>query len=266
MSCVLRAKGNGQRGCPVRARACTLSLGFPSALCPLPSFPDTRVSIVEGLTSTDGAVRARAVDLVVRAYRAPVIAVLRRQWSLDLPDAEDLAHDFLAHALERDWLARYDASKGRFRTFLRACLQGYASTAHEASQRLKRGGHLTAVPLEDAPALSTDADVDRLFELEWVRSVMTISLEKLRDECREAGRQATFDVFHAHDVEGADAELPPRYADVAARFGIPVTQVANYLHWARRRFRGHVLDTLRSLTSSDAEFRDEARALLGRVP
>jgi hypothetical protein len=79
-----------------------------------------------------------------------------------------------------------------------------------------------------------------------------------------ASRQVTFDVFVAHDVDGADD--PPRYADLAARFGIPVTQVANYLHWARSRFRGHVLDTLRALTGSDAEFREEARALLGRSP
>ena len=67
-----------------------------------------------------------------------------------------------------------------------------------------------------------------------------------------------------NDVEGADA--PPRYADLASRFGVPVTQVANYLHWARNRFRGHVLETLRSLTGSEAEFREEARALLGREP
>ena len=68
--------------------------------------------------------------MVVNAYRAPVIAVLQKQWSLDLPDAEDLAHDFLAHALEREWLARYDRNKGRFRTFLRTCLQDFARTAH----------------------------------------------------------------------------------------------------------------------------------------
>jgi hypothetical protein len=68
----------------------------------------------------------------------------------------------------------------------------------------------------------------------------------------------------AHDVDGADD--PPRYADLARRIGIPVTQVANYLYWARNHFREQVLDTLRSLTASDAEFRDEARALLGRAP
>ena len=225
-------------------------------------FPDTRISVVAALSSEDASQRARAVDLVVSAYRAPVIAVLRKQWALDLPDAEDLAHDFLAHALEREWLARYDRSKGRFRTFLRTCLQDFASTAYQAANRLKRGGHLVAVPLDHAEGSTTESDVDRIFEQEWVRSVMSLSLERLREECDSAGRRLTYDVFIAHDVDGADD--PPRYADLATRFGIPVTQIANYLHWARGHFRGHVLDTLRALTASDEEFRDEARALLGR--
>ena len=225
-------------------------------------FPDTRVSQVLALSSDDSSLRSRAVDLVVAAYRGPVIAVLRRQWSLEVEDAEDLAHDFFSHALEREWLARYDREKGRFRTFLRKCLQDFANTRHEASRRLKRGGHLTAVTLDDADAISSQADVDRLFAQEWARSVLTMALDRLREECAAADRARTFDVFVAHDVDGADE--PPRYADLAKRFDLPATQVANYLHWARSRFRGHVLDTLRSLTASDAEFREEARALLGR--
>lgn len=225
-------------------------------------FPETRVSQVLALSSDDSSLRSRAVDLVVAAYRGPVIAVLRKQWSLDIDDAEDLAHDFFAHALEREWLARYDREKGRFRTFLRKCLQDFANTRYEASRRLKRGGHLTSVALDDADALSVEADVDRLFAQEWARSVLSMSLDRLRQECEAEDRQRTFEVFVAHDVDGADE--PPRYADLAKRFDLPVTQVANYLHWARSRFRGHVLDTLRALTASDDEYRDEARALLGR--
>jgi hypothetical protein len=70
-------------------------------------------------------------------------------------------------------------------------------------------------------------------------------------------------VFVAHDIDGAERQTPPTYASLASEFGLPVTQVTNYLNWARRRFREHVLETLRSLTTSDAEFRAEARALLG---
>jgi hypothetical protein len=44
---------------------------------------------------------------------------------------------------------------------------------------------------------------------------------------------------------------------------VPVTQVTNYLAWARREFRRIVLEELRELSGSEEEFRREARALLG---
>jgi len=230
----------------------------------MPLFPDTHRSVIEALRSDDVPTRGRALDAIARVYRGPIIAVLQRRWQLGESDAEDLAHDFLAHAFERDWLQRYDAGKGRFRTFIRSCLMAYASTAHEGANRLKRGGgaaHVSFDPGLHTPA--TDAEVEAVFEREWVRSVFEQSLDALHRECLAAGRQATYDVFVAYDIEGADATPPASYAALAARFGIPQSQVTNYLNWARRRLRVHVLQTLRTLTADEAEYRAEARALLG---
>jgi len=42
--------------------------------------------------------------------------------------------------------------------------------------------------------------------------------------------------------------------------------VINHLAWARRRFRHHVLATLRSLAGSEAEYREDVRDLLGIEP
>ena len=42
-----------------------------------------------------------------------------------------------------------------------------------------------------------------------------------------------------------------------------MTQVTNWLHTARSRLRQHLLARLRELCTDDAEFRDEARDLLG---
>ncbi len=227
-------------------------------------FPDTRPSLVLALGDDDSPARERAIELVMRAYRGPVIAVLRRQWQLEPADAEDLAHDFLAQALAKDWLRRFDPARGRFRTFLRSCLRAYASDAHDRATAHKRGGLLTAVTFDDAGAgLATAAD-DEVFDREWARGVLDLALDALRAECEAAGRATTYEVFVACDVRGAEADAPPTYASVATTFGLPVTQVANYLHWARGRFRRQVLDTLRALTTSDAEFRAETRALLGR--
>ena len=54
--------------------------------------------------------------------------------------------------------------------------------------------------------------------------------------------------------------------ELAAEYGIPVTQVTNWLAAARRDFRSAVLDTLRDLSGSDAEFRADALSLLGIEP
>jgi hypothetical protein len=46
-----------------------------------------------------------------------------------------------------------------------------------------------------------------------------------------------------------------------------VTQVTNHLAWARRELRRLVLERLRLLAGSDAEFRAEAEDLFGvRIP
>jgi DNA-directed RNA polymerase specialized sigma24 family protein len=229
-----------------------------------PLFPETRESLVSVLASGEPGDRARAFDVVVRAYRAPVIALVRRRWGLEEADAEDAVHDFFARALEKEWLARYDASKGKFRTFLRSCVYAFVAGEHRAGRRLKRGGGAVHEPL-DAASASVDGEraMDELLEREWRRSVLGMAVEALRDECTAVGREATFAVFQRYDLEGADGGERPTYARLAAELSLPVTQVTNYLAWARRRFRAHVLGTLRALAGNEDEYRDDVRAMLG---
>ncbi len=229
-------------------------------------FPDTLISVVARLSSVDDVVRERATEMVIAAYRAPVITVLQRRWVMDIADAEDLAHDFFLQALARDWLARYDPERGRFRTFLRTCLFDFAATAHEAATRKKRGGGAVHVSLDERLNLSTGDDFAAVFDHEWTRSVLSLALTAFHDECVAAGRDTSWDVFIEYDVRGAEDDPRPTYAALAERFAIPITQVTNYLNWARRRFREHVLAVLRELTANDDEFRSEVFALLGVSP
>jgi RNA polymerase sigma-70 factor (ECF subfamily) len=82
------------------------------------AFPETHRSVVLAVRSADPEERGRAFDAVVRAYWRPVFGYLRRKWRADDARAEDLAQGFFTLALEKDWLARFDPAKGRFRTFL----------------------------------------------------------------------------------------------------------------------------------------------------
>lgn len=229
-------------------------------------FPNTRDSLVQALGRTDGDARTRALDLVVRAYRTPVVVLLSRKWALDQHDAEDLAQEFFVRAMEKDWFSRDDASRGRFRTFLRSCLTAFAADEHDRNNRLKRGGGASHEELSDlVPARESETAIDDMFEQEWIRSVLQIALDALRAEAQSTNRPAAFAIFERYDVLENDDGARPTYAAMAHQWNLPTTQVTNYLAWARRRFRQHVLDTVRSLTGSDAEYQEEIQRLLGNT-
>lgn len=227
-------------------------------------FPDTRDSLVQALVSADDNARLHAFDLVVRAYRSPVVVLLMRKWGLELDDAEDIAQEFFTSALEKGWLSRYDLSRGRFRTFLRSCLIAFASDEYDRTRRQKRGGGVQhEVLTEFTPQPEGESVMDELFEQEWIRSVLQIALDALRAEAQLTHRAAAFGIFERYDVLDNEDHARPTYAALAHEWNLPTTQVTNYLSWARKRFRQHVLDTLRRLTGSEEEFRDEVRTLLG---
>jgi DNA-directed RNA polymerase specialized sigma24 family protein len=232
-------------------------------------FPDTRKSIVAALVHEQSDVRMRAFDMVVRAYRAPVLALLARRWRLNDANAEDLAQEFFTQALMKEWLSRYDASKGRFRTFLRSCLFAFVSTHNQSAERLKRGGGVEHVSLnhnDAASVASDDASLDDFFEQEWRRSILDIAIESLAAQCTREGRGTAYAIFRRYLVDSSNDDERPTYAQLAAELGIPVTQVTNHLRWARQNFRTAVMETLRALAGSDEEFRADVRALTGTSP
>jgi len=229
--------------------------------------PDTRDTLIAALASDQPADRDRALDLIARAYRDAVVAILALRWGLAREDAEDLAQEFFAAAIAKQWFARFEPARGRFRTFLRACLDDFARSAFRDAARLKRGGAAAHVSLDAAAtALGSDADADALFDREWARSVLGIALERLRADCEANGRRIAWSLYARYDLSDLPDAQRPTYASLAAESGEPVTQVTNHLHWARTRMRGHVLATLRALTGDEAEYRAEVRALTGAEP
>jgi len=224
--------------------------------------PETRDTLVAALASDGPAERARALDLIARAYRDPVVAVLAIRWTLNRADAEDLAQAFFARAIEKNWFHRYNPDRGRFRTFLRSCLDDFARAEFRDAQRVKRGGAAEHVDIADDQP-SEPAAIDSVFDREWTRSVLAIACERLRVECEEAERRIAWQLFQHYDLSDQPDEDRPTYASMAIEFGESATQVTNHLAWARRRMREHVLATIRSLTGDEREYREEVRALLG---
>lgn len=234
-------------------------------------FPATRQSIIEALGAADPAVRTPAFDALIGAYWKPVYKYLRVARQVPHEDAEDLTQDFFGHAFDRDTLARYDSTKARFRTFLRVCLDHFVISAHRARTRQKRGGGAAAVSIDLATVESEvvrdlgmpDWDPEVYFRREWIRRLFEGALAETGDHCRAKGKEVPLEVFLAADIDPLGDADRPSYEALAKRFALPVTQVTNYLAFVRRVFRRAVLDRIRSVSGSDAEYAAEARDVLG---
>lgn len=230
-------------------------------------FPLTHVSAVLALRSEDPVERRRSLERILSGYYKPVYKHLRLKWRKTAEDAEDLAQDFFARATERRIFAAYEPGRGRFRTFVRACLDNFVLTAEEARRRQKRGGHLDVVSADAHEAerelamAGEPLDPEAVFDREWVRNVAARSVDLLEQRLAALDKSRYFEVLRRYDLhEGLDE---PSYGKVAAELGLKVTDVTNYLHAARKELRVIVLEVLRELTATEEEFRAEARDVLG---
>jgi DNA-directed RNA polymerase specialized sigma24 family protein len=224
-------------------------------------FPMTRPSAVAGLASRDAEIAASSRAVVARVYWRPLYKYVRLRWSRSAEDAEDAIQGFFATALDRDALAGYDPARGRFRTFLRRCVDRYVIDVHRRATAQRRGGGGLTVDfatVEREVAGAPGEDPDSAFEREWLRHVIVVATERTDASLRGKGKAvpaALFARFHGDD--------PPSYAAVATELAITVTDVTNWLAYARREFRRVAIELLRELTVDDAEFAAEAKAVFG---
>jgi DNA-directed RNA polymerase specialized sigma24 family protein len=232
------------------------------------SFPATHRSVIEAIRSTDAAVRRMAFGDLAAGYWRPSYHYLRLHWRLTPDQAEDVVQAFFAIAFEKGYVERYDASKAKFRTFLRTCLDRFVLNTQKAERAEKRGGGTEWLSLdfpgaerELADLAATDMrDLDRFFRDEMIRALFGRAVDDLRTLCNDSRKTVVFRVFELHDLAPAG---DVSYASVARALDLTISQVTNYLHGARRRFREIALGHLRGLCGTDEEFRLEARELFG---
>jgi DNA-directed RNA polymerase specialized sigma24 family protein len=234
------------------------------------AFPPTRHSAILGLGAAEAGERERARTLLAETYWKPVYTHLRLRWQRNPEDAADLTQGFFLAALEKDFLSGYDPARARFRTFLRVCLDRHVQRADEAAGRIKRGGAAEHLRLDFAAAeASLPADgapgPDALFDREWLRALLEQGVAALRTHCEARDRALDFRLFARREL-APDGAPRPGYRELAEAEGVSETTVTNRLAAARRDFRRLLLERLRAITSSEAEFREEARAVLGAEP
>jgi DNA-directed RNA polymerase specialized sigma24 family protein len=206
-----------------------------------------------------------ARNRLCRTYWYPLYAFARRHgW--DPADAEDLTQQFFAQLLARDYLARADPAKGRFRAFLLAGIKNLLADEHDRARCLKRGGGARVISLDGVDAEQRyrvepldKVTPERLFERSWVAMLLDAAAGRLRGEYEASGRGDLHDAIAEFRL---DAAGQPAYADVAARLATTESAVKSAIWRLRKRYQELVRDEVAQTVADSSEVDDEIRYLL----
>jgi len=241
----------------------------PTPYLPRPELPGevfrttrwTRVSQAKA----DSAEGRRALAELCTAYYEPVAAFLRHE-SRDAEAARELAHDFFVHLLAGGAIARAEPERGRFRSYLLGAVKHFLSHHREARRRLKRGGGMEAISLNDTEAGSVpDASVlspDAAFDRQWALTVVAHALEALRSECVAEGRAEFFEQVKpwltGDSVRGDQTML-------AANLGLNANALKVAVHRLKQRFRQLLKSEVAGTLEDPALVEAEMRALFAAL-
>lgn len=228
-------------------------------------FTTTHWSVVLAAGRQDSAQAADALETLCRTYWYPLYAFLRRR-GCGPEDAQDVVQDFFVQLLRKNYPARADRAKGRFRTFLLHALVQFLADRREQATALKRGGGQVVISLDaEAPEARYQLEPpdlltpDKLYERRWAQAILDRALNRLRTEFVAAGKEATYAVLHAFEP---GEQLRLSYAEAAVRLGVSEAAVKSLIHRMRRRHRELVREEIAHTVPTVAEIDDELRHLV----
>jgi RNA polymerase sigma-70 factor (ECF subfamily) len=228
-------------------------------------FATTRWSVVLAAIGQPSAQSELALAQLCQKYWYPLYAYVRRRGHAP-EDARDLTQDFFATLLEKNYLARADRQRGRFRTFLLTAINNFLHHQHERASTLKRGGgrHFVSweqVASEDGYALepANTLSPERIFEKRWAVTLLEQVLARLRQEFALGGRVELFDQLKSH-LWAEDDATP--YAQLAARFNMTVVAIKVTVHRLRQRYGDLLREEIGQTVADPADVDDEIRHLL----
>jgi len=227
-------------------------------------FATTRWSLVIAAGEKDDPASEKALAELCQAYWYPVYAYVRRRLG-DVHEAQDLTQAFFERLLEKQTFRTADPSRGRFRAFLLTACKRFLINEWHKGRAAKRGG--TAAPLSlDFPAGESRYSIEpadtltaeRLFEQQWVITLLARVLQKLKEECIAKGKDDHFKQLKAFlsGTKSADA-----YEAAAAALGISTGAAKVAAHRLRTRYRELLRSEIAQTLDRAEEVEDEIRNL-----
>ncbi len=231
-------------------------------------FTTTHWSAVLEAGKGDSPAASAALEQLCRTYWFPLYAYIRRR-GFGHEEAQDLTQEFFAQLLRKNYPARADRAKGKFRTFLLHTLNGFLADCHKRAAAQKRGGNQVVIPLDaESPddryrlEVPDELTPERVYERRWAQTLLDRALVRLRAEYVAEGKEITYD-FLSRFEPGEQNQFS--YAQAAARLHVSESAIKSMVHRLRQRHRELVREEIAQTVSSVAEIDEELRFLVSAL-
>src|SRR4029434_4985336 len=111
-------------------------------------FSTTHWSVVQSAGQANSSQASESLEKRCRSYWPPLYSYIRRQGH-GPEEAQDLTQAFFAKLLRKNFWARADPQKGRFRNFLLTALRHFLADERDRGRTAKRGGGVSFLSLDD---------------------------------------------------------------------------------------------------------------------
>jgi DNA-directed RNA polymerase specialized sigma24 family protein len=231
-------------------------------------FTTTHWSTILRAAEPTSAESMAALDQLCRTYWVPIYAYIRRR-GYEAEEAKDLTQAFFARFLEKDFLSRVDAKKGKFRSVLLASVNHFLANERERGRTGKRGGGWQFISLDEMEEeriggleAMAGASPEKVFEREWALALLDQALHCLREECVASGKGPQFDRLKCFlSCEGGE----PSYGQLASEWGTTPNAVAAAVHRLRQRYRECVREQIAQTVAGPEELESELSSLFAAL-
>jgi RNA polymerase sigma-70 factor (ECF subfamily) len=229
------------------------------------AFATTHWSVVLAAGQRDSPQADAALEKLCRTYWYPLYAYVRR-CGYGHEDAQDLTQEFFARLLAKDYVARADPHKGRFRSFLLTGIKNLLCDEQDKAHRLKRGGRQKVVSFDEQAAEdryrlepADELTPERVFERSWAATLLADAACRLREEYVASGQAELYEQLTEFRL---DAPEQRAYADVAEQLGMSESAVKSAIWRLRQRHQEIVREEIAQTVDDPAEVDAEIRHLL----
>jgi RNA polymerase sigma-70 factor (ECF subfamily) len=191
----------------------------------------------------------RARQELFTRYRTPVFNYILNQ-GYGESDADDLTQEVFLRISREEFLRKADRSKGKFRSLVLGVTR-HVILKERSRQTRQKASSLGAEEFDETPCdVAAEEPEDQRFNTLWVQNLVRLALDRLQQEARADGPRY-YEALVLNQFQGLS------YDEVARVLGARVSDIKNWIHYGKKKLKGHLIDHVRSYASGESGLSEE---------